>query len=181
MHGVAQFQTLGAMCSFDANTIAAVAACAAVIVALIAAVISVWQAHFTTRVQALLQCDSSWMSDTMRASRRKAAASLLKGKPSADVDRVLDFFETIAGLFVKRHGLFRSRVIPDRWARHTFYWYAVCYWSKSRDYIDTVRLRATEQEAWADLCELMPCWIAAEGGAPTPKDIDSFLEDECSA
>lgn len=169
------------MCSLDTNTVAAVAACVAALVALITAVISIWQAHFTTRVQALLQCDSSWTSDSMSATRCKAAVSLLKGQPSADVDRILDFFETIAGLFVKRHGLFRSRVLPDRWARHTFYWHAVCYWSKSRDYIDTVRQRPTEQAAWEDLCDLMPRWIAAEGGAPTPKDIDDFLADERSA
>jgi hypothetical protein len=169
------------MCSLDTNTVVAIAACVTALIALITAAISIWQAHFTTRVQALLQCDSSWTSDTMVATRRKASASLLKGQPSADVDRVLDFFETIAGLFVKRHGLFRSRVLPDRWARHTFYWHAVCYWSKSRDYIDTVRQRPTETAAWEDLCDLMPRWIAAEDGSPTQKDIDDFLTDECNA
>ena len=166
------------MSSPDANTIAALAACAAALIALATAAISIWQAHFTTRVQALLQLDSSWTSDTMLATRRKAAASLLKGEPSAEVDRVLDFFETIAGLFVKPHWLFRLRVIPDRWARHTFYWMAVCYWSKSRTYIESVRQHPTEHDAWEDLCDLMPRWIAAEGGSPTPKDIDDFLADE---
>jgi len=164
------------MCSLDSDHIMAIAACVTAVIALVAAAISIWQALFTTRVQALLQCDSSWTFDSMRATRRKAAASLLKGQPTADVDRILDFFETIAGLFVKRHGLFR--VLPDRWARHTFYWYAVCYWSKSRDYIDIIRQRPTEQTAWEDLCALMPRWIAIEGGPPTPKDIDDFLADE---
>lgn len=162
----------------DANTITAIAACAAALIALVTAVIAIWQSHFTTRVQALLLCDSSWKSDAMRETRRKAASSLLNGKPSVDVDRVLDFFETIAGLFVKRHGLFQSRVLPDRWARHTFYWCAVCYWSKSQDYIDSLRQRPTEHDAWKDLCDLMPSWINAEGGSPTPKDIDDFLIDE---
>jgi hypothetical protein len=169
------------MCSLDANTVAAIAACAAALIALATAIIAIWQVHFTTRVQALLQCDSSWTSEAMRATRRKAAASLLKGESSVYVDRVLDFYETIAGLFVKPHGLFCSRVLPDRWARHTFYWSAVCYWSKSRDYIDTVRLRPTEHDAWEDLCDLMPRWINAEGDAPTQKDIDDFLADERSA
>ena len=168
------------MNSLDANTVTAIAAIATAVIALFAAAIAIWQVRFTTRVQALLQCDSAWTSDTMRATRRKAAASLLKGQPTADIDRILDFFETIAGLFVKRHGLFCFRVLPDHWARHTFYWHAVCYWSKSRDYIDTVRQRPTEQAAWEDLCGLMPRWIAAEGGSPTPKDIDDFLADERS-
>jgi hypothetical protein len=158
--------------------ITAVAACVAALIAVVAALISIWQAHYTTRVQVLLQCDSSWMSDAMRATRRKAATSLHKGEPTADVDRILDFFETIAGLFVKRHGLFCSRVLPDKWARHTFYWVAVCYWSKSRDYIEAVRQRETERDAWKDFSDLMPRWVAAEGGPPTQKDIDDFLDDE---
>jgi hypothetical protein len=169
------------MHSLDANAIAATAACAAALIALATAVISIWQVRFTTRVAALLQLDSAWGSETMLATRRKAAASLLKGEPSADVDRVLDFFETIAGLFVKPKSLFRLRVIPDRWARHTFYWTAVCYWSKSRHYIETVRQSPTEKDAWEDLCSLMPCWMAAEGGPPTAEDIDDFLRAESTA
>ena len=165
--------------SIDANTVTAIAACVAALVALVAAIIAIWQVRFTTRVQALLQCDGTWTSETMLVTRRKAAASLLKGKPNPDVDRVLDFFETIAGLFVKRRWFFS--VIPDDWARHTFYWHAVCYWSKSRDYIDIVRQRPTEHAAWEDLCSLIPRWIEAEGGPPTPKDIDDFLADEQSA
>jgi hypothetical protein len=164
------------MCSLDANTIAALAACVAALIAVIAAIISIWQTRFTTRVQVLLQRDSSWMSDALRSTRRKAAAALLQDEPTTDVDRVLDFFETVAGIFVKHH------VLPDQWARHTFYWSAVCYWSKSRDYIETVRQRQTEHRAWEDLCSLMPHWIATEGGSPpTPKDIDDFLADECHA
>ncbi len=166
----------------DANTVIAIAACVTAVIALVAAVVSIWQAHFTTRVQALLHFDSSWSSDSMRATRRKAASGLLKGEPNADVDRVLDFLETLAGIFVKRRGVFCSRVIPDDWARRTFYWVAVCYWSKSRDYIETVRRKATERQAWKDLCELMPRWTAAEGNEPpTAQDIDGFLDDEKKA
>ena len=165
----------------DVNTIAAIAACAAALIALAAAVISICQAHFATRVQALLQLESAWTSATMVATRQKAAASLTKGEPSAEVDRTLDFLETVAGLFVKPHPLWRLRVIPDRWARHTFYWAAACYWSKSCDYIKTVRERTTEQEAWEDLCILIPRWIEAEGGPPKLEDIEGFLTDESSA
>ena len=159
-----------------ANLVAAIAA----VLAFGALVISVWQARFTTRAQALLQLDAAWTSESMRATRRKAATSLLRGEATADVDRVLDFFETVAGLFVKPHGIwpFRSRVLPDRWAHHTFYWHAACYWSKSRDHIDSVRQRPSEEAAWEDLCDLIPRWIASEPAAPTPKDIEQFLEDE---
>ena len=173
----------GAMCSLDSNTVAAYAACVIAVMALFAAAVAIWQAHFTTRVQALLQLDSSWMSDAMRDARRKAASSLLKGETSVDVERVLDFFETIAGLFLKPHGIlfFRSRVLYDHWTRHTFYWYAVCYWRKSLDHINAVRQRPRERGAWENLCDLMPRWEAAEGGAPTAGDIDEFLIGECAS
>jgi hypothetical protein len=149
--------------------------------AIAAAFIAIWQARFTVRVQTILQLDKSWASDSMRAARRKAAGSLLFGKPDANVDRVLDYFETIAGIYAKPHRLFRPSVPPDNWARHKFYWYAVCYWSKSREYIDAVRQRPTEGAAWENLCDLMPRWISAEGGPPTQKDIDDFIANERSA
>jgi hypothetical protein len=88
---------------------------------------------------------------------------------------VLDFFETIAGIFVKG----RWPVIRDQWAHHTFYWYAVCYWSKSRPLINKTQQNKTERNAWIDLDELMPRWIQLDGGeAPTQEDIDDFLESE---
>jgi hypothetical protein len=163
------------------NLITLIATCVTAGIALVAAIISIWQAHFTTRVQALLQVDAVWTSDLMRANRRKAAASLLADSPTAELDRILDYFETIAGIFVTPHGLFRSRVIPDSWARHTFYWSAACYWTASREYIKEVRQKPSEQDAWKDLDELIPRWIKAEGSAPTEKDIGGFLDDEQNA
>ena len=160
------------------NDMSTVIGITAIVIALLTAGILLWQTRFATRVQALLQCDSEWRSDKMCSIRRKAASALLSGESTADVDRLLDFFETIAGLFVKRHGLFR--VLPDRWARHTFYWPAVCYWSKSRDYIDDVRSMPTQQAAWKDLCELMHRWTACEG-APSAEDVQTFLTDEKNA
>lgn len=168
-----------AICSLDLTL--AIAAWVAALGAVAAALVTIWQARFSVRVQALLQLDSSWMSDSMRASRRKAAGALLSEKPDANVDRVLDYFETIAEIFVKPHWLFWTSILPDKWARHTFYWYAVCYWSKSREYIAAVRERPTEEAAWEDLCDLMPRWISAEGGPPTQKDVDDFIADERSA
>jgi hypothetical protein len=167
------------MSSLDLNVVVAGATVVAALAAVGAALAAIWQARFTTRVQVLLQFTNSWSSDAMLKTRISAAAALLNDKPSVDVDNVLDFFETIAGLFVKPRGLFRLRVIPDEWARHTFYWCAACYWSKSRDYISTVRQRPTERDAWKDLCDLMPRWVKAEGGEPpTSQDIDDFLRDE---
>jgi hypothetical protein len=166
---------------FDTSVIGEIGVLVAAIAVVIATVIcaSIWQARFTTRVQVLLQCDIRWSSTDMRKTRHKAAVSLLGNKPTVDVDRVLDFFETVAGLLIKRRGLFGLRVIPDVWARHTFYWCAVCYWSKSHDYIAAVQQRSTERDVWKDLCALIPLWVEAEGGdPPTPKDIDDFLNDE---
>ena len=167
------------MCTafFSTDQITAIATSFAALIALAAVFVVVWQTRFTTRVQTLLQCDARWFSEEMRATRRKAAGSLLREEPSPDVDRVLDFFETIAGLFVKPHGFFRTSALPNSWARHSYYWDAVCYWTKSRDYIDTVRARPSEKAAWEDLDALMRRWVAEEGG-PTSTDIDLFLHDE---
>ena len=55
--------------------------------------------------------------------RCNAATGLLENEYNADVDSVLDFFEGLAGIFLKPHGWgpFRTSVLPDKWARHTFY------------------------------------------------------------
>jgi hypothetical protein len=170
------WQTHPTVCSLDSNAVAALAACAAAVIALVTAGVLIWQTYFGARVQAFLQLVGSWESESMLTVRRRAAKSLLAKVRNPDVDRVLDFFETIAGLFCKPRGVMRFRVIPDDWARHTFYWYAACYWGKSRDYIDAVRQRPTGQAAWEDFCDLIPRWIAKEG-APTPQDIEDFLAD----
>jgi hypothetical protein len=163
------------MCSIDPNLIVAGAAVVTAAAAVIALGVSAWQAHFTTGVQALLQLEARWSSGQMLKTRRSAAASLLNGKPNSDVDTVLDFFESIAGVFVKG----RWPIIRDQWVWHTFYWYAVCYWSKSRDLINATQQSKTEHNAWVDLGALMPRWIKLDGGeAPTQENIDSFLRSE---
>jgi hypothetical protein len=147
-------------------------------VALVTAGILVWQTMFTTRIQTLLQCDAAWSSSDMRATRRRAAAALLNGKPDADVDRVLDFFETITGIYSKPNALGIS-ALPDSWAEQTFYWDAVCYWTKSRSYVNSVRAKPSEHDVWDDLAERMPRWIAEEG-APRPADVDEYLRGEAA-
>ena len=111
----------------------------------------------------------------MLKTRRRAADSLLNGEDSSDIDTVLNFFATIAGIFVKGWW----PVIPNKWAHHTFYWDAVCYWSKSRTIINTTQQSKTERNAWKDLDDLMPRWIKFDGGdPPTQEDIDGYLKGE---
>ena len=141
------------------------------LIALFAALVSIWQTRYTTRVQALLQLDGTWSGASMCGARKRAAASLLNGDPTADVDRVLDFFETMAGIFLKH------RVIPEEWARHTFYWGAVCYWLKAKSYMNEVRANPAESEAWKDFCELMLKWAQKES-LPEEGLVRAFMEDE---
>jgi|ERR1700719_3193758 len=164
----------------DSNTAAGIAAWVVALAAIAAVAASIWQAYFTTRVSALLQLEAKWTSTEMRNTRKHAARSLLNGEnpPSRHVDRVLDFFETIAGIFVKPNPPFDLPIIPYDWARHTFYWDAVCYWTKCQSYIASVRENEAPHDAWEDFLKLMPTWIALEGGPPENDYIDGFLEDE---
>jgi hypothetical protein len=164
----------------DFAAISAIAACIAPVAAIGAVTVSIWQAYFTTRVNALLQWEAKWTSEPMRSTRKQAAASLLAGEepPNRHVDRVLDFFETLAGIFLKPNPPFDVPIISDDWARHTFYWDAVCYWTKCQSYIATVHKLETSSNAWEDFLKLMPRWIARSGGPPSNDDIDGYLEDE---
>lgn len=114
-------------------------------------------------------------ANTIAAIAACAAASLLKGESSVHVDRVLDFYEPIAGLFVKPHGLLRSHVLPDRWTRHTFYWSAVCYWSKNRDYIDTVRQRPTDMTLGKIFATSCRAGSMPKAANPLKKTLTTFL------
>ncbi len=156
------------------------------ILALFVSVLSAWQAYRTTSIQALLQLDNIWHSDYMRASRKRAAISLTKDDPDADADRVLDYFETIAGIFVNQPKIFSWLpfklwpVIPDKWARHTFYWICACYWMASEDYIKTVRGSSIIQKTtWEDFSNLINKWITIEG-KPAAEEVKEFLSDEQS-
>jgi hypothetical protein len=145
-----------------------------------AAVVAMWQAYFTMKVNALLHFEARWTSKEMRRTRRLAAISLLQGDdpPSRHVDRILDFFEALAGIFLKPTLPFDIPIISDEWARHTFYWDAVCYWTKCQAYIEQVQKEEPPNDAWEDFHKLMPQRIRNEGGPPTNESVDGFLEDE---
>ena len=160
----------------DAGTITAIFTAVAAVAALASVMAVKRQTRATLQVQSLLQLDDRWWSGGMRETRKAAAKALLEKKYDSSVGRVLDFFETLAGLFVK------GKVLSNEWAHHTFYWYAVCYWSKSRDPVKSLNLTPSEKRAWEDLDEMMPKWIdydVKQGGArPTDDDIDNFLQEE---
>src|SRR5712692_4358377 len=136
----------------DAGTITAIFTAVAALAAFASVRAVKWQTRATLKVQSLLQLDDRWWSDGMRKTRKTAAKALLEKKYDPSVGRVLDFFETLAGLFVK------GKVLSNEWAHHTFYWYAVGYWSKSRDPVKSLNLAPSEKRGWEDLDEMMPKW-----------------------
>ena len=140
---------------------------------LITAIVAIWRTRFTTRVQVLLQCDNSWAS--RRDARRKAATALLAGSPTADVDRVLRFFETLAGIFVKPRGVFRDRILPG--------FLGVSTPSTGRRRAIGGRVMTTSlacrsggpsQMLGRNSVRLMSRWTPTAGGVPAEKDLESF-------
>ena len=152
--------------------ISTIATSVAALAALATAVIAIWQTRVTTSVQTLLTLESRWTADAMIKWRSKAAHSLLAGNPGVEVDRILDFFETLFGIFV------RKKIVPADWINHTFFWDAACYWIKCKDHVKMVQSAPSEADAWKDYGAAMAKWIGAEKHPPTDEDARKFMVDE---
>src|SRR5262249_7578638 len=109
----------------------------------------------------------------MLRARSRAAASLLAEKPTADVDRVLDFFEFVSYLVDRR-------VIEAETAWHEFYWPMVNYWLSARPYIDAIRRRRSEHQGWQNPSAVL--WrlveVEATNHGPSDEERRQFLLDE---
>ncbi|MFI5396427.1 MAG: hypothetical protein ACHQ9S_12920 [Candidatus Binatia bacterium] len=120
----------------------ALAALAGVVGALAAVAIATmvfWEARqeaqnsrFTAGLDSLWHVEGKWESATMVDARQRAAASLLEGKPNADVDQILEFFELVATL-LDRH------ILDEEMVWHEFYRPIVHYWTASEGYIREVQ------------------------------------------
>ena len=103
----------------DWSAVAALAACATAVAALIVALVVVTQmrqdaarVQFNTGLDSLWHFDAQWNSDGMLDARSAAAAALLDGRPTHDIDDVLDFFDQTGAAHEPRrarcrHGLLR--------------------------------------------------------------------------
>ncbi len=171
--------------SVDWSALAALAACVTAVAALVVAVTTVSQVRQQTQrvllnsgLDSLWHFDEQWNSDGMMDARSAAAAGLLDGRPSHDIDEVLDFFDQIA-LLLQRGALDGEMVCYE------FYWPMANYWFASQEYIRQVQRDAPA--AWEQLAGAMPRLAAieaqrrkrtAEASVPTKAQISEFLTAE---
>jgi hypothetical protein len=166
----------------------ALAALASVVGALAAVAIATmvfWQARqeaqnsrFTAGLDSLWHLEAQWESASMVDARQRAAASLLEGKPSADVDQILEFFELVATL-LDRH------ILDEEMVWHEFYWPIVHYWTASEEYIREVQGKepATWKESAAVVTRLMAIEARKRRKAlseltPSKDEVHDFLVGE---
>ena len=131
------------------------------------------------KFEAFWELYREWDSPQMRAHRRRAAA-LLQRKDlmtnhelvTADVDVVLDFFDTVAMLL-------RRRVLDKQLVWHQFYDWAVYYWFASEGYVRSVQSDES-RTTWKDIQSLVPTLMKHEGQSRPPRDekLQEFLASE---
>jgi hypothetical protein len=135
--------------------------------------------RLTLGVGSMLRLDEAW--ESLSSTRRYAAKQLLDRAPGSDVDKILDFFDTIALLT-------RRKVLDEELAWPTFYWPAANYWSASQDYVRTVQ-RAEGGATWQDLQRLIPRLQATEARkstrpqaeiSPSEEQTKTFLNEEAN-
>lgn len=139
------------------------------------------EARFTVAVDALWRLSDEWGSDDLAGVRNSAAASLLAGRASEDIETVLRFFDRLA--FLTHHGSFDDELI---W--HAFYWPLINYWFASEGY--RVHLKPDDESRWQDLDALIQRMVAVEARhrkksaaevVPNKDQTREFLLDEVSA
>ena len=171
--------------SVDWSALAALAACVTAVAALVVAITTASQVRqetqrvlFNAGLDSLWHFDEQWNSDGMMDARSAAATALLDGRPSHDVDEVLDFFDQVA-LLLKRGALDEEMVCYE------FYWPMANYWFASQEYIRQVQRDAPA--AWEQLAGTVPRLAAieaqrrkhtAEASVPTKAQIAEFLATE---
>ena len=171
--------------SVDWSALTALAACVTAVAALIVTVTTVSQVRqetqrvlFNAGLDSLWHFDEQWNSDGMMDARSAAATALLDGRPSHDIDEVLDFFDQVA-LLLKRGALDEEMVCYE------FYWPMANYWFASQEYIRQVQRDAPAM--WEQLAGAVPRLAAieaqrrkhaAEASVPTKAQIAEFLAAE---
>ena len=133
---------------------------------------------FATALDSLWRFDGQWNSDAMSDARSAAAAALLSGRPTQEVELVLDFFDQMA-LLVSRGAL------DDELVWYQFYWPMTGYWFASQDYIQ--ELERDDPMRWEQLRAVIPRLVAIEAqrrmrttadAVPAPAQIRDFLTSE---
>ncbi len=136
------------------------------------------RSRFSTSLESLWHFVAAWNSSGMEDARGNAAAALLAGQPTADVDEVLDFFQELA-LLLDRGALDAEMVC------YQFYYPMAHYWFASQDYVHQVQ--RDDPTAWSNLGQVITRLTAIEAHrkrrdtqdvVPSAAQIREFLMDE---
>jgi hypothetical protein len=166
----------------------ALLALAGMVIALAAvtmAALAVWQVRqgaersaFTAGLESLWHLEAHWQSPGMLATRQGAAAALLDGSPTEEVDELLDFFELVAGLVDRR-------VLDEEMLWQELAWPILNYWTASEEYIRKVR--HDEPTMWQSAEGMVNRLLAIEARKrrrslndvrPSQDEVQDFLTDE---
>lgn len=136
---------------------------------------------FTAGLDTLWHFQDQWNSDAMFDVRSGAAAALLDGQPTRDVDDVLDFFDQLALLL-------NRGAVDEELVCYEFYWPLANYWFASQDYVGQVRRKAPH--SWEHLEHVVGRVLAVEARrrhltkadvVPATAQIQEFLTAEATA
>lgn len=124
----------------DSNSIIAGSGALAAVATLIVAGVNFFQlrhSRFTLGVDIILQLEAAFDSPEMGEARRQAAIALKADPNTADIEPVLDFFETI-GVLVRRHA------IDKELAWNSFSYWVLRYEALAREQIHARRKAETD-------------------------------------
>ena len=127
-------------------------------------------------IDLLLKKEAEFDSERMQKTRSKAAKALLEGENSSiEIDRVLDFMESVAGLVMQ------DDLAGDH-AWSTFYHWFSHYYYATYEYVKSAR--SEDISIWCDLIDLHERMegIQRNQGSPLPnnlpKKLKKFLQEE---
>ena len=125
----------------DINIVVALSSALAATAALVVAGVTCFQlrhARFALGVDLILKLEASFDGPETKAARSLAARALKSGTNAADLELVLDFFETVGALV-------RRRAVDNELAWSTFSYWVLRYAALARDQIQARRKTESDQ------------------------------------
>lgn len=122
-----------------------ISAWAAIITALAAIVALLWQnklARASTNLEFLWRLEDKFnYEERMLRARRDFSASIINNSPSNEIEDILDFFETIAILVIRRS-------LDKKMVYWYFYYWIIRYWLISEKYVSIKRKQLGDEDLW---------------------------------
>lgn len=168
----------------DINSVLALSGAFAATAALVVAAITYFQlkqSRFAFGVDLLLKLEASFDAPEMKAARNLAAKALKNSTTVAELEPVLDFFETVGALV-------RRRAVDKELAWSSFAYWVLRYGALAREQIQARRNAESDQTYYTEFEFLVRCLTLVEvkkrhlKSPPSfsMESVVSFLEDAYS-